>query len=112
MKRFAKRKIQNKKRIWRGIIARKIFSPYLDEGVFDLEEICRNIEKYWDVIRCYAETLQKEEEDFRNGYHTYGYKSLESICNNLVYISDRFGSAFRLAWLLNVPLEVAKLSPK
>lgn len=99
-------------RIWHGIIARKIFSPYLDKGVFNLEQICQNIEKYWDVIRCYTETLQKEEGDYRHGYITYGYKSIESIEGNLKYISDRFGCAFRLAWLLNVPVEVAKLSRK
>lgn len=110
MKKSARSKVEAKKKIWHGIIARKIFSPYLDEGVFDLGEICKNIDKYWNVIRCYAETLQKEEGDYRHGYITYGYEDLESIRNSLKYMSDRFGCAFRLAWLLNVPMEVAKLS--
>lgn len=112
MKRSVKRKFEEKKRIWRGIIDRKIFTPYFDSGVMDLEKVCLGIDRYWDVIRCYAETCQREEQDYRHGYITYGYESIESIKASLEYISDRFGCAFRLAWLLNVPMEVAQLSRK
>jgi hypothetical protein len=109
MKTSMKKRIEGKKRVWHDLIDRKIFSPFMEDPEQGIEEICKNIDKYWDVVRCYCEVLQKEEGDYRHGYLTYGYENLDSIRSNLMYISDRFGAAFRLAWLLNVPMEVANL---
>jgi len=42
-----------------------------------------------------------EENDFRCGEDTYGYKSIESIKDNMIYISDRWKAAFRIKWLID-----------
>lgn len=42
-----------------------------------------------------------EEEDFRTGHETYGYKNTDSIANTMMYISDRWRCAFRLKWLID-----------
>lgn len=99
-------------RIWRDLVERKIFHNYLEEGVFDLDSICRAIEKYEGPLLRLTTYYQAEEGDYRHGYITYGYKTIESIENNLKYISDRWRAAFRLMWLLNVPMEVGKLRRK
>jgi len=52
---------------------------------------------------------QRSENDYLGGHETYGYESIEDIESSLIYISDRFGAGFRLAWLVNVPEEVDRL---
>lgn len=42
------------------------------------------------------------QPDLRNGEETYGYDSVESIEGDLNYISDRFSSAFRIRWILDL----------
>lgn len=43
-----------------------------------------------------------EENDWRSGYDTYGYKSLDDIKCNLIYISDRWSCQFRVQWLIDM----------
>lgn len=45
--------------------------------------------------------LQAMENDYRLGNDTYGYKE-DEILVSLEYISDRWQSAFRIAWLLGL----------
>lgn len=45
---------------------------------------------------------QDQENDYRLGSQTYGYKDEDSILLNLEYISDRWGCAFRIAWMLGI----------
>lgn len=44
---------------------------------------------------------QSEDADYRLGVDTYGYKE-EDILHHLAYISDRWGCAFRIAWMLGL----------
>jgi hypothetical protein len=67
------------------------------------------IKKYHKCIQRLKSYHQLSEGDYRDGYETYGYKSIEEIENSLLYISDRFSCAFRLSWLVNVPDEVERL---
>jgi len=53
-----------------------------------------------DLELIYSE-YSVEEEDYRQGEETYGYKE-EEILGNLQYISDRWGAAFRIAWLIGL----------
>lgn len=55
--------------------------------------------KYLTSLR---DDLVEEEQDFRGGWDTYGYESIDSIYNNLEYISDRWCAAFRVNWLLGL----------
>ena len=39
--------------------------------------------------------------DYRPGCDTYGYKSKESVRADMEYISDRWGTASRLKWIID-----------
>jgi hypothetical protein len=112
MRRKQLARLEKRVKIWNSLIERAVFRDFLEEGELNLDKICHNIEKHWGVINKAKDYYQKKEGDYRHGYHTYGYRSLESIEIHLEYISDRFAVGFRLAWLLNVPLEVTKLRRK
>ena len=43
----------------------------------------------------------KEECDCRTGEETYGYSDIESVEDNMLYISDRYRCAFRLKWIID-----------
>ena len=100
-----KRRIRKK---YRNIISREIFNHWNRNGI-DFETTVSKIKKYRKYIQKLKSYHQMSENDYMNGYDTYGYESLESIGSNLEYISDRFCVAFRLSWLVNVPEEVNKL---
>jgi len=53
-----------------------------------------------DLELIYSE-YSVEEEDYRQGDQTYGYEE-EEILGNLQYISDRWGAAFRIAWMIGL----------
>jgi hypothetical protein len=64
---------------------------------------------YYDVLRPYLKGLKKlyiklsqSDGDYRNGEETYKYTSDEDIRNHLAYISDRWYSAFRVKWLIDL----------
>ena len=42
------------------------------------------------------------DNDYRSGEDVYGYDNAESILLNLQYVSDRWGGAGRLSWLLGL----------
>lgn len=69
------------------------FTPYLRKR---MEKEIRKLNK--DICRLCDYKL---EPDLRSGEETYGYKTKESIENNLMYISDRFNAPYRLRWLLD-----------
>ena len=75
----------------------------------DIKVTCSKIREYHKYLQRMKSYHQRSEDDYRSGYGTYGYESIESIENSLVYISDRFGAGFRLAWLVNVPEEIDML---
>jgi hypothetical protein len=52
------------------------------------------------------------EPDLRSGDETYGYKSRKQVSERLDYISDRFGAAFRITWMLGLPYRLAGLPEK
>jgi hypothetical protein len=62
-------------------------------------EIIRSIEE--DLIAVYP-AYAEDEDDYRLGKDTYGYESDASILGSLSYISDRWGAAFRIAWMLGI----------
>ena len=82
--------------------------------VFDvpIEVTCAKIKRYRKIIQKLKSYHQILEQDYRSGYETYGYESIKNIRYNLLYISDRFHAAFRLAWLVNVSEEVEQLKLK
>jgi hypothetical protein len=104
---------------WRQIVANHIFVDYLNKRT--LEDTCKRIVRYRNIIIKLRDALRVDHKrmskkynfvfnpDLRTGDKTYGYKSIESINNNLDYISDRFCAEFRLSWLLEVPEKVAAL---
>jgi hypothetical protein len=75
----------------------------------DIKVTCSKIRKHRKCLQRMKSYHQRSEDDYRSGYETYGYESIEDIDANLIYISDRFGAGFRLAWLVNVPEEVDML---
>lgn len=44
----------------------------------------------------------KQDNDYRSGRETYGYGSEELIQNTVHYISDRYETAFRIRWILDL----------
>ena len=100
-----------KRRIYRkywNLIFKKVFNKCHMHGE-DIEITCSKIRKYRKYLQRMKSHRQQSEQDYRSGYETYGYESIENIETNLLYISDRFHAGFRLAWLVNVPEEVDKL---
>jgi hypothetical protein len=100
-----KRRIRRK--YW-NLIFKEVFNNCHMNGR-DIKVTCSKIRKYRKYLQRMKSYHQRSEDDYRSGYETYGYKSIESIDANLTYISDRFGAGFRLAWLVNVPEEVDRL---
>jgi hypothetical protein len=112
MKRSTKKRIKKKIQIWYSLVYSKVFKNYLENGEFNLDEICRGIVEVSSVICC----LCREEKrisyvgyEIPNPYESYGYKSLENIELDLRYMSDRFHDPKKMLWLLYVPSEVARL---
>ena len=54
------------------------------------------------LIRQYELIYSPVEKDYRSGFETYGYENEESILSNIDYISDRWGCAFRVRWIINL----------
>lgn len=101
MKRKTRRKLWN--RIFKGVF---LGANMHNEHPLDS---AKRVRKHMGAIRKLRSYHLSHELDFRSGHDTYGYETLESIYHNLLYISDRFGAAFRLSWLINVPDEVDRL---
>jgi signal transduction histidine kinase len=100
-----KRRIR--KKYW-NLIFKEVFNyAHMHEGGIAFTSL--KIKKHRKILQKLKSYQQIKEGDYRNGYETYGYDSIEEIENNLVYISDRFGVAFRLSWLVKVPEEVDRL---
>jgi hypothetical protein len=100
-----KRRIRRK--YW-NLIFKEVFNN-CDMNDQDIKVTCSKIRKYRKYLQRMKSYHQRSENDYRSGHETYGYKSIENIGNNLIYISDRFSAGFRLAWLVNVPEEVDRL---
>lgn len=73
---------ENECKLW---VAKAMLLPYLTE-----------LKDY------YENTLLPESEDTRSGFETYGYTDEEHILERLNYISDKWKSAFRVRWLINL----------
>lgn len=100
-----------KKRIHRkywNLIFKKVFNECHMNNI-PIDVTCSRIRKYRKIIQRLKSYHQQTENDYRNGYETYGYNSIEKIQSSLEYISDRFGVAFRLSWLVDVPEEVDRI---
>jgi hypothetical protein len=115
MKRSTKKRIKEKIKIWYSLVYSKVFKNYLENGEFNLDEICRGIIEVSSVIRCLCREEKKKLRisyvgyEIPNPYESYGYESLEKIELDLRYMSDRFHDPKKLLWLLYVPSEVARL---
>jgi hypothetical protein len=116
MKRSTKNRIEKKEKIWVALVYSKVFKNYLENGIFNLKEICEAIEQCSGVIGCMCRAtkplhghLYVKGYEIPNPYDTYGYKSLKSIELDLKYMCDRFADPKKLLWLLCVPSEVARL---
>jgi hypothetical protein len=110
VKNKTKIRLEKKFKIWKHIIANKIFNDYCYDG--DLEGIIEKIKKYRGVLvamRNY-ELSTTDYPDYRITSKGYGYESIESINSTLDYIADRFIAEIRLIWLINLPEEYEKIS--
>ena len=65
-----------------------------DKSTYQFLPLLREMKRVW-------KKWSKEEDDFRSGEESYGYKSQESVRNNMFYISDRWRCAFRVKWLID-----------
>lgn len=73
----------------------KAFDMWMDDkSTYQFLQLLREMKRVW-------KKWSKEEDDFRSGEESYGYKSQESVRNNMFYISDRWRCAFRLKWLID-----------
>lgn len=54
-----------------------------------------------DDMMDYWWELADDLRDYRSGIDTYGYESHETIKSNMEYISDRWGTATRLKWIID-----------
>lgn len=125
MKKQLAKKWRDKTDIYHDIVRHHIFNNY---SVRPLPETIERIEKYRGVLENYIYSLRgyytihwrdsyKRDKkggylfqpDFRRGWETYKYESIEKIQLDLSYMSDRFACEFRLQWLLDLPEGYKKL---
>jgi hypothetical protein len=108
--------------VWHQLIRNHVFkdayhSRPLDEVVERIRRYTPEINKLRAYIQndykklCYKHSWLYEPDD-RSGDETYGYKSIAQVNADLEYISDRFRSDFRLAWLVDVPNRITGLPEK
>ena len=82
--------------LWnRFIIKYKLHRKPMSEIIKELKEIKPELTKLYRIA-------MKEYPDGRLGEETYGYESDELIIDNLIYLSDRWNSAHRLKWILDL----------
>jgi len=110
MKKSTRNRINKKFVAYRNIIRNYIFKDFCYTG--NLDETCKSIKKYRGVLLKLIDILRLDNKrhgwknDYKTGEETYGYKDIESIENNLMYISDRFLAEFRLQWMIKLPEKV------
>jgi hypothetical protein len=71
-------------------IINQAIQAYLSTGT------TKPLRKALKVINKEYKDRLKDEQDYRSGEDTYGYRDVKST---MEYISDRWGCAFRLRWL-------------
>lgn len=70
----------------------KAFDMWIvDKTTYQFLPLMREMKRVW-------KKLAKEENDYRTGNETYGYRD---ITYTMLYISDRWRCAFRLKWLID-----------
>lgn len=82
-----------------------MFEKFYSTSGMTVEDAKNIIRPYCGVISAqikYLNSIDYFGGDWRSGSDTYGYESDEKILGNLCYISDRFNSAFRLRWTLDL----------
>jgi len=100
----AHRRIKNL--LWnRYIVKKELKSKTLEDIKADLLKISGALDALYEKSMLDEKRYNKEHGysiDDRSGIETYAYESLESIKDNLEYISDRFNCAFRLRWAIDL----------
>ena len=90
----AKREIN--KVLWRYFIENgDLQKMSLSDIIEKLKVIEPHLKKMYDIAI-------KNDQDFRSGKETYGYKSIERIKDDLTYISDKWNCSFRIRWILDL----------
>ena len=78
------------------------FSDSNDFSENKLKKLLKDLKTHLPNLKKIRSELMAKENDFRNGFETYKYESIEHICINLDYISDRWMAAFRVNWLIGL----------
>ena len=79
--------------------AMRKFYEIADMSFEDAVEIIEGIED--DLLAVYP-GYRDQEDDYRLGIDTYGYEDDAAILLTLHYLSDRWGAAFRIVWILGI----------
>ena len=79
-----------------------VMRQFYDISGITLDDATHLIKSVEPDLLVLLEHHRATENDYRIGSDTYGYESDEAILVNLNYISDRWGGAFRIAWLLGL----------
>lgn len=97
------------------LISKLLWDRYIENGdlksksLLDIQNDLKSIKNA--LLSMHKKSMQEERRyniehgstiDDRSGEETYGYDSLDSIKDNLVYVSDRYNCAFRLRWLIDL----------
>ena len=106
MKRSTINRLHRKQDARVEILNRQVFCKFYGLHNMTLDAAIKIIQPYGGTIAAQIGYLDCRDgyfgPDRRSGKNTYGYKSEESILNNLQYISDRFNAQFRLQWVLDL----------
>lgn len=106
-------RLSRKAHSWHELIRNHIFVDYLHKRTID--DVVTRIRIYTPVLKKYKALLDAEykkmcrkyrwfyDPDNRSGKESYGYRSVEHVQAELVYISDKFAAEFRLQWLIDLP---------
>lgn len=82
-------------------ISQKLYD-FCDSKEKDLKAFVKDMQEFLPYLKEKREMYMLKEDDYRSGWETYAYKDKEYIIGQLEYISDRWGAAFRINWLIGL----------
>ena len=90
-----------------------LWNKLIEDKLLKSCESLADIQSYLQPIKEDLLVMAKhyQDDDPRTGTETYGFRSVESIKNNLYYISDRWSCEFRIRWLLDL-IDLEKTTEK
>ena len=78
------------------------FEESKEDNIIRLHQLIHELQPYINDLTNLRDEMVLEDDDWRNGFDTYGYSDIDQISGQLSYISDRWKATFRINWLIGL----------